>query len=132
MAISVTDTHPLVWYAAGHYRRLSKHALRLFSEADAQRGLVIVPAAVLWEVAMLLSERRIGLPQPFVPWASTLVRQRGFDLAPLDLEVINQAVQFRFNDIFDAAIVATATTRDLPLITKDQAICESRVVEVAW
>jgi hypothetical protein len=55
----------------------------------------------------------------------------GFDLAPLCPITIGEAMKLSINDdIFDAAIVASATTRELPLITKDQGIIHSGIVEV--
>jgi PIN domain nuclease of toxin-antitoxin system len=52
---------------------------------------------------------------------------------PLDAEIINESRAYNFNnDIFDAAIVATAKLRDVPLITRDVAITDSGLVEIYW
>ena len=40
----VTDTHPLVWYAAGKHRKLSRKALRVFNAAARDEALIYVPA----------------------------------------------------------------------------------------
>jgi hypothetical protein len=62
-----------------------------------------------------------------------LLAKSGFDLAPLDPPTIAEAMKFSINDdIFDAAIVASATIRELPVITKDQGIVESGIVDVFW
>jgi len=133
MAVYVTDTHPLLWYAGGHHAKLSKKVLRIFNEAMRDQALIYVPAVVLWEVALLDKGRRIQLREPFDQWASALLSRRGFDLAPLDLPVVVEAVTLSFNDDpFDAAIVATARVNDLPLITKDVEITDAQMVEVAW
>ena len=59
--------------------------------------------------------------------------QAGFDLASLELADIGEAMKFNINDdIFDAAIVAAASTRDLPLITRDEGITDSGIVDVFW
>lgn len=56
-----------------------------------------------------------------------------FDCTPLDAEIISEARDYSFNnDIFDAAIVATARLRALPLITKDMAGANSGLVEIYW
>ena len=133
MSFYVTDTHPLIWYATGHHHRLSSKALRAFKAADSDRALILVPAVALWEVSILIRIGRIRLPEPFTQWADMLLAKPGFDLASLDAIIIDEAMKFSINDdIFDAAIVATATTRTLPLITKDQGIVESGIVEVIW
>jgi PIN domain nuclease of toxin-antitoxin system len=129
----VTDTHPLIWYATGQHRRLSSKALRAFKAADSDRALILVPSVALWEVALLIRIGRIRLLDAFNQWADMLLSKPGFDLVSLDTIIIGEATKFSINDdIFDAAIVATATTRDLPLITKDQGIFESGLVEVFW
>ena len=134
MAVFVTDTHPLVWYATGRHRQLSTKALRAFRAADSGRARILVPAVVLWEISILEKTGRIRLAQPFTPWAETLVSsQPGFDIAHLAPADIGEAMKFNVNDdIFDAAIVAAATTRDLPLITPDEGITDSGIVAVLW
>ena len=64
MALYVTDTHPVVWFVTGQRRKLSKTALRIFEDANRQHALVYVPAAVFWEISILLRVGRVSLPQP--------------------------------------------------------------------
>lgn len=133
MAVFVTDTHPLWWYATGQPRRLSPRALRAFQMADEGRGLIYIPAVVLWEISLLLKTGRIRVEQPFSIWMDLLLAQRGFDLAPLEPSVIAAALGLGpIADPFDAAIVATALARELPLITKDERITRARVVDTVW
>ena len=61
MSVFVTDTHPLVWDAAGRHSRLSKKVLRAFNAASRAEALIYVPVFVLWEVAMLEKVGRIEL-----------------------------------------------------------------------
>ena len=133
MAIFVTDTHPLWWYATGQLRRLSPRALRAFQMADEDRGLIYIPAVVLWEISLLLKIGRLRVDQPFSSWMDLLLAQRGFDLAPLEPSVIAAALGLGdIADPFDAAIMATALARDLPLITKDERITRARIVDIFW
>lgn len=132
MSIFVTDTHPLVWYATGKHRQLSRKALRAFNEAISEEALIYVPAFVLWEIAMLLKVKRIELAEDYRDWAERLIAQRGFDLAAFSVEVATEAYYYPFQDPFDGVITATAKVMDLPLITKDVEIGESRLVEIHW
>jgi len=133
MAVFVTDTHPLWWYATGQLRRLSPRALRAFQRADEDRGLIYVPAVVLWEISLLLKLGRLRVEQPFNTWMELLLAKRGFDLAPLEPAVIAGTLGLgAIADPFDAAVVATALARDLPLITKDEQITRARVVDTVW
>lgn len=122
-----------MWYATGRYRQLSTKALRAFRAADSGRARILVPAVVLWEISILEKIGRIRLAQAFTPWAETLVSKPGFDLAHLAPADIGEAMTFNIHDdIFDTAIVAAATTRDLPLITQDERITDSGIVAVLW
>lgn len=61
------------------------------------------------------------------------MRQPGFDLAALTPTDSGESMKFTINDdVFDAAIVAAATTRNLPLITRDRGITDSGIVDVIW
>lgn len=133
MSIYVTDTHPLIWYAANQKAKLSKKALRIFEKAWANQALIYVPTPALWEIALLIKAGQIRLPQPFAQWAAALGSQYGFEIALLDAAALEMTLNVRINgDPFDELIVATALRLDLPLITKDAAITDSQLVEVIW
>lgn len=133
MSVYVTDTHPLIWYAANQKAKFSKKVLRIFEKASANQALIYVPTAVLWEITLLIKAGQIRLPQPFAHWAEALGSQLGFEIALLDATVLETALKVRINgDPFDEVIVATALTLDLPLITKDTAITNSQLIKVIW
>jgi PIN domain nuclease of toxin-antitoxin system len=133
MPLFVTDTHPLIWYATGQYSKLSRKALRIMEEAERAESLVYIPAPVLLEITVLLRSRNLAIRESLEEWADRLLRRGGFEFAPLDRETVIATSTLTFtSDIFDAAIVATARVKDLPLITKDMAISESGLVEIAW
>lgn len=132
MSVYVTDTHPLIWYAAGTHRQLSRKARRVFNAAALDASLIYVPVFVLWEIAMLLKIGRISLREPYPIWVENLSSQRGFALPPQDVTVLSEAYSYPFADPFDSVITATAQVLELPLITKDTAISDSRLVEIYW
>jgi PIN domain nuclease of toxin-antitoxin system len=133
MPAYVTDTHPLLWYAHRQFRRLSTRAARIFAAADAGTAFVSIPAAALWEVALLLRAGRITLREPFDEWAEQLDAHPGFEIVPLDRTIVARAFDVTFtDDPFDAAIVAAAVVLDRPLITKDRTIIASGAVSVTW
>lgn len=132
MSVYVTDTHPLIWYAADTHRQLSRKALRVFNSALRSESLIYVPVFVLWEIAMLLKIGRISLREPYPVWAEYLISQHGFALPPQDITVLSEAYSYPFADPFDSVITATAQVLELPLITKDTAISDSRLVEIYW
>lgn len=95
--------------------------------------MIYIPAPALWEVSNLEKAGHINLRLPFQKWLNELLAQNGFDVAPLDAEIISESRTYSFNDdIFDAVIVATAKLKDIPLITRDMAITNSGLVEICW
>ena len=129
----MTDTHPLVWYAGGSRANLSKKALKAFDRASEGRALIYIPAAALWEVSFLVKSGRFRPRPSFDLWAAAMFSRRGFEIAPLDVDVICETLNLNFNeDPFDQAIVATARLKDLPLITRDGAITDSEMVSIEW
>lgn len=133
MSVFVTDTHPLVWFGNGKNGLLSKSALRAFVDAETGMGFIYVPAMVLLEIAILERDGKIRLDGGFLRWTETLFKNSGFGIAPLEPMVINSSVGYSFNgDPFDKVITATAAELSLPLITKDAAITDSKLIEICW
>lgn len=137
MTMCVTDTHPLIWYAAKDHRKLSKRASEIFNRASRNEALIYIPTVVLWEMSLLVKTGVVRLSDPFNQWASVLLSRPGFELAPKgDEDIIlsfSTFINTRVNDDpFDELIVATALNLDLPLITADSNITDSEVVEVVW
>ena len=133
MSVYVTDTHPLVWFTLNKRQNLSGKARAAFESAEIGRSFIYVPAIVLWETALLERAGRIKLNGGFSLWATTILANAGFGLAPLEPETIALGAGYNFNgDPFDETITAFAAHLDVPLITKDSAITDSGLIEVYW
>jgi len=131
MSVYVTDTHSLVYYVTGLTTKLSRRSLRVFQQAERGEVYIYIPAVVLWEISRLEKEGEIRLNESYEDWASMLLAHPCFECVPLDEEVIAEARHYEFNrDVFDAAIVATARLKDVPLITRDEAITNSKLVDI--
>ena len=132
MALYVTDTHPLIWYGSRN-PKLSKTALRIFNRAERGEALIYIPAMILLECGILARMGRIRLKDRFAFWATALLSQPGFEYVPLEAEVVTAAVDLQIiNDPFDLSAIATARLKGLPLITADQEIIDSKLVEIVW
>lgn len=133
MSVYVTDTHALIFYVTGRNNRLSRRARRTFEQAERGEAYIYIPAVTLWEVSRLEQAGVIRLNEPYEDWADALLAHPCFECVPLDEKVIAEARNFLFSrDVFDAAIVATARFKDVPLITRDEEIVTSGVVDVWW
>jgi PIN domain nuclease of toxin-antitoxin system len=128
---AVTDTHALLYHAAG--RGLAPRAAAIFKAAEAGTAQIYVPMAVIWEVTLLARAGKINLrrtTRAFLTDLFTNPAYQPFDLTP---EQICDADELRFNrDPFDALIVAAANELELPLITSDVEIDASGAVTTIW
>jgi PIN domain nuclease of toxin-antitoxin system len=133
MSVYVTDTHALIFYVTGLNSRLSRRARRAFEQAERSEAYIYVPAVALWEVSRLEQTGVIRLNESYEDWADSLLAHPCFECVPLDEKVIAEARNYLFNrDVFDAAIVATARIKDVPLITRDEEIKAADVVDIWW
>ncbi len=134
MDAAVTDTHALLFHAGGS-ARLGKRAAAHFAAAEARQALVYVPAAVMWEVALLARAGRFNLrrsPREFFGDLFSNPAYQPYDLTAaqvLDGDDLHGQIS---RDPFDALICAAARDLGLPLLTRDTEIGKSGVVRVTW
>src|SRR5262245_5509480 len=129
---AVTDTHPLVFHAAGG-GQLGPKAAPFFERCERRDAILYVPAAVIWEVTLLARVARINLRRSVRAFFDDLFSNPAYQ--PLDLtpDQVFAADELRFNrDPFDALIVSAAQSTGLPLVTRDVDIRESGAVAVLW
>jgi PIN domain nuclease of toxin-antitoxin system len=128
----VTDTHPLLFHAAGS-GRLGPKARAQFASAEAGKTIVYVPAAVMWEVSLLARIARVNLRRPARQFFADLFSNPAYQPHDLTPGQVFDADELRFTrDPFDGLIVAAARDLGLPLLTRDTVIRESGAVRVIW
>lgn len=131
---AVTDTHALLYFAAGS-PRLGRRASAHFAAAEARRAIVYVPVAVMWEITLLARAGRFNLrrsPREFFADLYSNPAYQPYDLtAPQVLDADELAPRVN-RDPFDALICAAARDLALPLVTRDAALAESGLVRVWW
>lgn len=121
----VTDTQCLFWYFRNN-PRLSPTSKRMFEASEDQRQ-IIIPIIVLAELLYL--SRKYPLPLSFSEAIAYLKEEIRFDIQPLSLDILQKSVSLTQFEIHDALIVATTLHLDLPLMTSDQKIIDSGVVQ---
>jgi PIN domain nuclease of toxin-antitoxin system len=131
-AAVVTDTHPLLFHAAGG-ARLGRRASRSFKAAEERLGIVYVPVAVMWETSLLARVGRVELGRSIEEFFGDLFSNPAYQPFDLTAAQIYIADRERPNqDPFDALVCAAARSLDLPLVTRDGDIAESKLVKVLW
>ena len=131
-AAAVTDTHALVFHAAGG-ERLGPAAAAFFARCENQESTLYVPAAVIWECSLLARVSKINLRRTVRAFFDDLFTNPAYQPLEMTAEQVFVADELRFNrDPFDALICAAASTMALPLITGDGDIRGSGIVSVIW
>lgn len=129
---AVSDTHPLVFHAAGG-RLLGRRAARLFARCETRDAIIYVPAVVVWECSLLVRAGRIDLRRSVADFFEDLFSNPAYQPLDLTADQVYAADLLRFTrDPFDALVVAAAQSIGLPLITRDGAIRGSGAVAVVW
>jgi len=129
---AVTDTHALVFHAAGT-GKLGPRAAAFFERCERRAAILYVPIVVIWECSLLARVSRINLRRTVRAFFDDLFSNPAYQPIDVTPQQIYLADELRFNrDPFDALICATARTMDLPLITRDADIRGSGVVKVIW
>jgi PIN domain nuclease of toxin-antitoxin system len=129
---AVTDTHPLLFHAAGS-GRLGPRAAALFDRCERREAIIYVPGAVVWEASLLARAGRVNLRRSVRTFFEDLFSNPAYQALDIACEHLYVADDLRFTrDPFDALIVATAQVIGLPLVTRDGPIRESGAVRVLW
>ena len=124
------DTHAWIWWAA-EPERLSKRARTEVNEAKA----LYVAAISVWEVAMLVTKKRLVLDRETLVWAKQALALPKISLVPLspEISIASASLGERFHgDPADRMIVATAMELRVPVVTKDERIRSFKGIEAIW
>lgn len=128
----VTDTHALLYFAGGS-PRLGKRAAAMFEAAERRKAIIYVPAAVIWEVAILARAGRFNLrrsPREFFGDLFSNPAFQPYDLTATQVFVADDLRDRLNRDPFDGLICAAALDLELPLLTRDADI--SRTIRTRW
>jgi PIN domain nuclease of toxin-antitoxin system len=134
MSQYVTDTHALCWHLTED-PKLSANAKKISQEADSGVHQILIPSIVLIEMVYLAEKSRISDSSLNQVLELIDIIGGSYDEIPLNKDTI-KALRYipreDIPDMPDRIITATAYQLDLPLITKDGKIRNSRVVPVVW
>lgn len=124
----VLDTHVWFWLVT-EPARLSRSAMEAIQQADE----IGVCAISCWEIAMLIAKGRILVDRRTDEWLKAALAGPDAVLLPLEPDVAALAAALEMHgDPADRLIVATALARGAPLVTKDDAIQRSGLVQAIW
>jgi PIN domain nuclease of toxin-antitoxin system len=126
----VLDTHAFVWWVA-RPAKLGRSAARALRQVDAGRAQAWIPSMVAVEISLLHEAGRLQLG--VADLEAVVRRSSAVRILPHDLA---QALEFdllgSLRDPFDRMIVGAARSTRRPLITADERIQASGLVDVIW
>jgi PIN domain nuclease of toxin-antitoxin system len=117
------DTHALLWMVEGHPRLGAKTGKMLNRAAREER--IAVSAITPWEIALLVSKKRIDLHRDGMEWMREALALPGVQLVPLEPEIAVASTRLPFEmhpDPADRILVATARHLGATLVTADKAL----------
>lgn len=114
------DTHVWVWLNEGSAELKTKIIKRI--DHAAQTDGVFISIISVWEIAMLVSKKRLILQLPIAEWISQALAQPGVTCIPLSTNIAIEStdcINPFHGDLADRMIIATARIKNLTLLTRD-------------
>ena len=126
----VADTHALFWYLE-YPDRLSLAADAVFRLAAAGGAVIVVPAIVVAELFYLTA--KAGLPILPSDLLSRINASREFAFSELGQDQLEAMERIAgVIEMHDRLIAAEAVVRQAPVVSKDEKLRLSQVVDVIW
>lgn len=124
------DTHIILRWLI-QPKRLSREQSRVLENAVRRTEPVTLSAVSLLEIAILVSDGKVRLKATLDEFLESIQSSPVFRMLPLSFEIASEvALLGVLRDPADRAIVATARIHSLRLVTSDQRIIESNLVNV--
>jgi PIN domain nuclease of toxin-antitoxin system len=134
MSRFVTDTHALYWHLTQD-QKLSPVAQQIFKDADIGKNQILIPGIILIEMIYLTEKGRINDSSLAKVLDLLDIVDGSYAVAALDhhtAKALQKIPRSAVPDMPDRIITATALQLDLPLITKDEDIRKSTIVNIIW
>jgi PIN domain nuclease of toxin-antitoxin system len=130
--VILLDTHVLVFDALAR-DTLSSGARKAIDEGDAAGDLACCDIS-LWEIAMLISKRRLQVQEDSMVFVKALIAARTVSVMPISAEVatLSASRDLGPGDPADRLIAATALHYGARLITRDRALAAVPGLMTIW
>ena len=127
------DTHAWVWFISNP-EKLSKKAERSIHNA-AQEKDVLISCISAWEVALLVSKKRLELTMDVTEWISSSEKLPFIRFIPVDNSIAVRSVYLPHSfhsDPADRIIIATSMKYGAPIVSMDEKILGFPHVQSVW
>ncbi len=126
----VTDTHALLWWFIDS-RKISAKASAIFEECENGEHVIFVPSIVIAEALSIFDKNRVSFN--FRRLLKKIDESDNFTLVALDFSILQKMTTLKnIPELHDKIIVATAKHLNLPIITKDEILLDSKNIKTIW
>jgi len=127
------DTCAIIWDAL-EPDKLSKNALNAINKADGSNALIISDISI-WEISMLIKKKRIEVDTTAANFINLFLQSRSVSVQSISPEIAELSVNFGSdinNDPADRIIAATSIILNSQLVTADQNLINSQMINTVW
>jgi len=127
------DTCAIIWDALNP-SLLSEAATAAIGDAD-QNGALIISDISIWEISMLVKKKRLMVNTTAAHFINLFLQSRNVSVQSISPEIAEMSVNFNAeinNDPADRIIAATSIICNAKLVTADQNLRHSSVLDTLW
>ncbi len=127
------DTCAIIWDALDR-NQLTKKALNAINKAD-EAGALIISDISLWEISMLVQKERLKIETSASNFMNLYLQSRQISVVQNSPEIAELSVSLSpeiNKDPADRIISATSIIHNAQLVTADQNLINSDIVDTLW
>ena len=127
------DTCAIIWDAL-EPSKLSDNAISAIEKADKHNALIISDISI-WEISMLIKKKRLEIDSTAANFLNLFLQSRNISVQSISPEIAELSVNFGSeinNDPADRIIAATSIIHNAQLVTADQNLCTSELLDTIW
>ncbi|MDE1465555.1 type II toxin-antitoxin system VapC family toxin [Spartinivicinus poritis] len=127
------DTCAIIWDAL-EPKKLTPKAIEAIDKADQYNALIISDISI-WEISMLIKKRRIEIDTTAANFINLFLQSRNISVQSISPEIAELSVTFSSeinSDPADRIIAATSIIHNARLVTADQNLRSSEMLDTIW
>ncbi len=125
----LADTVAIIRYFSGS-GYLPKKIKEIFLSADEGENVISISIISIVEIMYLAERNKIKLN--LVEFKKKIENNPNYRIIDLDFDIIEVAKNIDGLELHDRLIVSTAKYLEIPIITSDEIITDSKIIEVVW
>lgn len=118
------DTHAFIWAVDNQHQHFCQQTQQHLERAIQQKK-VYLSAISLWEIAMLISKKRIAVNMSAEQWLNQAITNSGINILAIDIATATLSTELMLHgDPADRLIVASAIHHKMLLCSQDEKILQ--------